>query len=105
MIGYVAPDAVDIFIGCSLVGVGAIGFDDVTIDTVSIASGELIHDFQMPDLLTFEISNGSTEDVKSDDIDKITATSDKAVVKLNNGRELNAVGNYEELARYYEKIK
>jgi hypothetical protein len=105
IIGYVAPDAIDIYIGCSLVGAGDIGFDNVDIDTVSVASGEFIHDFQMPEYLTFELSNGASEDVRGEDIEKITALPTKATVKLNNGRELHATGNYEELAKYFEKSR
>ena len=104
IIGYVAQDAINIFIGCSLLGEGTIGFDDVTIDTASIAN-ELIHDFQIPEYITFEIAGGGTEDVKSDDIDKITATGGKAVVWLKSGRRIQATGNYDELARYFEKSK
>ncbi|MFI5264491.1 MAG: hypothetical protein ACHQM6_08255, partial [Candidatus Kapaibacterium sp.] len=105
IIGYVSPDAIDIYIGCSLVGMGAIGFDDVSIDTISISSGEFIHNFQIPEYLTFEIIGGETEDVRSDEIENIKASANKAVVTLTNGKQLNALGNYEELARYFEKIR
>jgi len=105
IIGYVAPDAIDIYIGCSLVGAGEIGFDDVKIDTISISSGEFIHNFQMPEYLTFQLVNGGTEDVRSEDIDNIKSAKGKAVVSLLNGRKINASGDYNELAQYYEKSK
>jgi hypothetical protein len=105
IIGYVPPDAVAIYIGCSLVGAGSIGFDAVTIDTVSVASGEPLHDFQMPELLTFQMGDDGTEDVKCADIDKITASPGIAVVTLTNGRQIHANGDYIELARYFDKSK
>jgi hypothetical protein len=105
IIGYVAQDAKAIYIGCSLQGEGTVGFDDVTIDTVSIGSGGNIYDFQMPEKLTFNIADGKTEEVSTYDIAKITASAGKAVVTLNNSRQIEVTGNYDELARYFEKTR
>ena len=105
IVGYVAPDAKNVFIGCSLQGIGEIGLDAVSFDTISKTNKEVLWQFQMPVTLAFEVIGRKTEDVTTADIVEIVPSSNEALIKLRNGKQIQAVGNYDELARYIESNK
>jgi len=92
IMGYVAPDAERVFIGCFLNGEGEAGFDAV--EFTAMNAGKLAAD-SLPEFLTIETPDGNTTLVPVRDIWSVFLLPGEMTVLLKGGKgQMRAIGDY-----------